>query len=98
MSSALGQVFSEPVRKNLVKLQGLSLFVVLLGGFGLLAKANINNAFTQGWFLFKLFIWFIFAMTPLILKKLPKKHQTKLIFFYSTLILITIYMVLNKPI
>ncbi len=98
MSSAFGQAFFEQIRKNLVKLQGLSLFLVLFTGFGLLAKANIQNPFMQGWFLFKLFVWVMFGMIPFFLKKLPKKNQTKLILFYTALILLTIYMVLNKPI
>lgn len=97
ISSALGQSFPEKVRKNLVKLHGSSLFVVLFAGFGLLAKAHIDGAFTQGWFLFKLFAWLMFGMSPLFLKKVKKNHQGKLILAYSALILVTLYMVLNKP-
>ncbi len=97
MSSALGQAFPEKVRKNLAKLHGSSLFVVLFGGFGLLARAHIDGAFSQGWFLFKLFAWLVFGMTPLFLKKIPKEHQGKLILFYSALTVATVYMVLNKP-
>ncbi len=97
MSSAIGQAFPDQVRKNLAKLHGSSLFVVLFAGFGLLARANIDGAFSQGWFLFKLFTWLVFGMTPLFLKRLPKEHQGKLILFYSALTIATVYMVLSKP-
>jgi len=97
MSSAFGQAFAETARKTLAKLHGFSLIAVLFGGFGLLARANIDGAFGKGWFLFKLFAWLLFGMLPLFMKKTPKEHQRKLLLFYSFLLFATVFMVLNKP-
>ncbi len=97
MSSALGQSFTEKVRKSISKLHGLSIFIALFGGFGLLARADIEAPFSQGWFLFKLFSWLLFGMTPLFLKKTPEKHQVKLFWAYGVLAALTVYFVLNKP-
>jgi hypothetical protein len=97
MSSALGASLKEAARKQVAKLHGFTLIVVLFAGFGLLARANIDGAFGQGWFLFKLFSWLLFGMAPLFLKRLPQKHQGKLILGYSFLAALTVYMVLNKP-
>lgn len=97
MSSALGQSFTEKVRKNLSKIHGLSIFFVLFAGFGLLARVSIEHPFSQGWFLFKLFAWLMFGMLPLFMKKVPKAQQTKLIWSYGVLAALTVYFVLNKP-
>lgn len=48
----------DPLRKRFATLHGLALFIVLLGGFGLLARINVEHgALFPGWVWVKLAIW-----------------------------------------
>ena len=56
-------------KKFLMTLHGLGLFLVLLAGFGLLARLGMVSGLPQ-WVLIKLVIWLIFgALAPLFLRK-----------------------------
>lgn len=55
--------------KSTSMLHGISLLLVLLGGFGLVAKLY-GNDFSQGWIIAKLIIWVLFgALLPLAKKQ-----------------------------
>lgn len=50
----------DPLRKRFAMLHGTALFLVLLGGFGLLARINVEHgALFPGWVWTKLAIWVI---------------------------------------
>lgn len=97
LSSAFAAPLNARVRKSLAIIHGVSLAVVLVAGFGLLARAQIDGAFTTLWFNFKLIAWLLFGMTPLFIKRLPAKHQPKLFGFFAALLTLTVYLVVNKP-
>lgn len=50
--------FEDPWRKRLGMLHGISLFLVLLGGFGMLARLGLGMG---GWVWAKIAIWLIFG-------------------------------------
>jgi hypothetical protein len=54
-------------RKTFSILQGIGLFVMLVSGFGLLAKLHLGFPHFA---IAKLILWFILGMMPLILRKL----------------------------
>lgn len=76
-------------------LHGISLLLVLLGGFGLVAKMY-NNDFSQGWIMAKIVIWFLFgALLPLAKRKvLP---STTLITIALILGVLSAYLGIFKP-
>lgn len=61
LSAALGRGAlraDDPWRRRLVRLHGLALFVVLLGGFGMLARLGVDHGMIfPGWVWIKLGIW-----------------------------------------
>ena len=58
-------------------IHGIAMFLILLGGFGLLAKLH-NNQF-EGWVIAKLVIWILFgAMLPLTKRKVLSPPQALL--------------------
>ena len=97
LSSAFGVSFEEKVRKNIAKVHGSSIFVVLFAGFGLLARVKIDGPFSKAWFWSKLAAWLAFGMLPLVIKKTPPQHKPKIILVYSLLPALIVYLVLNQP-
>lgn len=97
LSSAFGLNLQDAARKTIAKIHGSSLLVVFIAGFGLLAKAKIDGAFTTGWFWAKLGAWFAFGMLPIVIKKTPDQHKPKLILIYALVPALIVYLVLNKP-
>jgi len=62
LGAALGRRMTsegpDPLRKRFVGIHGLGLFLVLLGGFGLLARIGVSHgALFPGWVWGKLAIW-----------------------------------------
>ncbi|HKJ03771.1 MAG TPA: hypothetical protein VJ997_14990 [Longimicrobiales bacterium] len=49
---------SDPWRKRLGMIHGIALFLIVLGGFGMLAKLDAGF---PGWIVAKLGIWLVFA-------------------------------------
>ncbi len=48
-----------PLRKQALMFHGVGLFLMLLSGFGLMAKLHLS--YTAGWFFLKLGIWLFFG-------------------------------------
>jgi hypothetical protein len=60
---------SNKLRKFLAINHGVGLFVLLVGGFGMLARLGMTNGL-PGWVYVKLIVWFVFgAATTLVYKK-----------------------------
>ena len=49
---------SDPWRKRLGMIHGIALFLILLGGFGMLARLDVGF---PGWIMAKVGIWLVFA-------------------------------------
>jgi hypothetical protein len=71
---ALSQQVAE--KKKLYSItHGISLFLILLGGFGLMARTGISHADMPAWIYIKLLIWLIFGASIAIFKRLPQLSQ-----------------------
>lgn len=83
-------------KKWMSMLHGLSLLVLFVSGFGLLAKASLMDSGIPSWIWIKLSIWFVLGMLPVVFKKMTKKQSWA---FVLTMIMAygTIYLVLYKP-
>lgn len=60
-----------PARRLLAILHGAGVFLVLLGGFGMLARLGITHAGLPGWILVKLAIWAIVAAALFVPRRAP---------------------------
>ncbi len=74
-------------------LHGLGLALVMIAGFGLLAK---SGAGFPGWVLVKIIIWLIFGGLIAILKRKPELGQT-LLWTSTALGIIAVIMAVAKP-
>jgi hypothetical protein len=96
LSSAFGAVHAEKTRKFISKIHGSALLVVLIAGFGLLAKAKLAGVYVSVWFWAKMAAWLLFGMLPLVIKKTPDAHKPKLLLLYSVVPVLITYLVLTK--
>ncbi len=73
--SAGGTKASFGTRKFVSIVHGIALFMVLVGGFGLLARLGLVQSL-PGWVIAKLIIWIIIGGLPTLIYKKPKyaKH------------------------
>jgi uncharacterized membrane protein SirB2 len=82
-------------RKRVMMLTGIASLVVLIGGFGLVAKVYANN-FAQGWLIVKIICWLGLSSLAGIAYRRPEARGT-----LSTLALVfiavAVYMVYAKP-
>ena len=72
---------------------GVGLLVILISGFGLLAKLGIGF---PGWVWAKLAIWLLIGALPAFIRRMPQ-HATLLWFSVPVLVLIAGYLALYKP-
>ena len=56
------------VKRTLLTLHGLSLFIIFVAGFGLIAKLKIPTPWPQ-WIYIKLFMWLVLSLFPFFLRK-----------------------------
>lgn len=97
LSSAFGALYAEKIRKTIAKVHGSSLLVVLIAGFGLLAKAKLGGAvYVSVWFWTKMGAWLLFGLLPIVIRKTPDAHKPKLLLLYSIMPALVVYLVLNK--
>lgn len=66
-------------RKPWMIMHGVSLFIIILGGFGLLARLGVINGFPI-WVWLKLIIWSYFGILIVAFIKRPKISKMALIF------------------
>lgn len=60
-------------RRMLAVLHGVGAFLMLVGGFGMLARLGfLHGASFPGWLWVKLIIWGILAVAPVILRRRPQ--------------------------
>lgn len=66
-----GQYLDHPWRKKAAMIHGIGLFLVLLGGFGMLARLGITDGL-PGWIHLKLGLWAGLAALMIVVKRIPK--------------------------
>lgn len=76
-------------------MHGLGAFLLLLGGFGMLAKLQIISGW-PGWVWGKLAIWVLLGGAPFVLRKVPEKARG-LLFGMLALGVLAAYLALYKP-
>ena len=86
---------SDSLRKRVTALHGITLLVLFVAGFGLIAKGN--HSFAAPWVWIKLIIWLFFGLLPLFMKRGPEFVKRNLFLLYSILLVIAVYVVLFKP-
>ncbi|NNE70365.1 MAG: hypothetical protein HKN29_08365 [Rhodothermales bacterium] len=82
-------------RKMHGMMHGIGAFLLLLGGFGMLAKLQIIASW-PGWVWGKLVIWVLLGAAPFLLKKVPEKARA-LLFGMVLLGVVAAYLALYKP-
>lgn len=73
---------SARARKLAGLTHGLALILILIAGFGSVAKLGLS--LTSPWVVGKIVIWLIFGLLPLILRKLPR--QATLLWWVAALL------------
>ena len=82
-------------RKLSMILHGVGMFLLLLGGFGMLARLNIISGW-PGWVWGKLAIWVLIGAAPVLIKRAPEKARPVL-FGVMLLGAAAAYLALYKP-
>ena len=76
-------------------MHGIGAFLLLLGGFGMLARLEIMASW-PGWVWGKLGIWVVLGAAPFLLRKAPEKAKG---FLFAAIVLgfVAAYLALYKP-
>ena len=82
-------------RKLIAALHGVALFIILLGGFGMLARLGIGGAL-PGWIIFKLGIWVALPFIGMLPYRKPATARWVLV-IVPVLGILAGYMALYKP-
>lgn len=84
----------NPKRKLVSILHGITLVLVLVSGFGLLARLGLHNMPT--WVIAKLLIWVYFGALPMFAKKFASKALA-VWFSLGVFFSFAAYLAINKP-
>lgn len=66
----------KKINKYLGMLHGISLFFILLGGFGLMARLNISHAGWPAWIWAKFALWLLLGAALVWIKRVNIPHKT----------------------
>ena len=78
-------------------IHGISLFIIIFSGFGMLAKIDINNASDwQIWVWVKLIIWLVMGISVYLIKRFPK-YSNYFWFLIPILAVAASYFAVIKP-
>ncbi|MEC9282299.1 MAG: hypothetical protein VX642_06275 [Bdellovibrionota bacterium] len=92
---SLGNLAQDnPKRKLLAIVHGVALLVVLVSGFGLLARLSIHNM--PIWVILKILFWLLFGAYPVLAKKMSGK-ALGLYFGIGVIFSCAAYLAINKP-
>ena len=92
----LSQNSLEKGKKLASIFHGISLFIVLLGGFGLLARLGITGSDWPAWVWMKLIVWILLGLSLYIIKKIPSISHV-MWFVIPILAIISVYLAVYKP-
>lgn len=87
----------HPMRRMLAMFHGIGVFLVLLGGFGMLARLGITHAGFPGWIWVKLAVWAVVAAALLLPRRNPSLAKP-LLFALPVLVGLAAYMAIYKPV
>lgn len=87
----------RPTRRLLAILHGIGVFLVLLGGFGMLARLGITQGGFPGWIWVKLAVWAVVA-AALFLPRWNPAIAKPLLFALPVLGGLAAYMAIYKPV
>ncbi len=94
---AAGQdVKATGLKGVLATLHGVGLLLMIVAGFGMLARLGISHGGLPGWTWMKLVLWLIFALLPLWIKKSPGVAKPML-FVIPLLVMAGGYIALYRP-
>ena len=68
--------YNPKIRSVLLSLHGLIMFLILLAGFGLMAKIKIHSPWPL-WIYIKLLLWLSLSAFPFLIKKTGQKLSSK---------------------
>lgn len=86
---------SEKARKLAGLTHGIALLLILVAGFG--AAATREWSLTSPWLIGKMVIWLVFALLPVVIRKLPR--QAKLLWWLIPLLgTLAAYLAVDKPV
>ena len=88
---------ARSTRRMLAILHGIGAFLVLLGGFGMLARLGIVQGGFPGWIWVKLAIWVVVAIALLLPYRRPALARP-LVLALPVLVGLAAYMALYKPV
>jgi len=77
---------THPWKKAVSIIHGIAMILILVSGFGLLARLGIMHGGLPIWAWIKLFIWALFMVSLLVVKKKPE--YSKFIWVFSILLFI----------
>ncbi|MCY4321291.1 MAG: hypothetical protein OXC37_02655 [Bdellovibrionaceae bacterium] len=84
--------YNKKTRRLLLSFHGITMFLIFLAGFGLIAKLKIAWPWPF-WIYAKLILWLFLAITPIFLKKSGQKFRSSSRHFLSlALIFILIFL------
>ena len=76
--------YNKKMRKLLLALHGLFMFLIFLAGFGLIAKIKLASPWPF-WIYIKIMIWVFLGAMPFVIKKSAQKFQNSKKHFLSLL-------------
>lgn len=84
-------------RKPLIIIHGISMLIILVGGFGLMARLGIGHTGFPGWIWGKLLIWLLLG-AAIALPYRVSDHAKKLLFFVVPLLgAVSVWLAVYKP-
>jgi hypothetical protein len=92
-----GTKLTTPMRKGLMAVHGMGLLIVLVAGFGLLARLGLARSGIPPWVIVKLVIWLYFAAATMFLYRTTKYAKG---FWFKIIVLASLaaYFAIYKPI
>jgi hypothetical protein len=87
---------TSSVRRLIVITHGVATFIILVGGFGALARLGVSHGSLPGWILVKLACWLVLAMLVAIPYRKPALARS-IFWFLPVLGGIAIVMAIYKP-
>ena len=86
----------NPYRKRIAMAHGLGAFLILLGGFGMLARLGIVQAGLPGWIIAKLTVWLFLGFAIILPYRAPASARP-LLWALPLLAVLAAYFALYKP-
>ncbi len=87
----------DPLRKRWAAFHGVALFVILLGGFGLMARVGVDHGESfPGWIWAKFGIWALLGGVLFLARRWPQRALT-LLAVVPVLALLAGYIAFRKP-